>query len=117
MRSTASTPVLALRELAERAADVRAGILLEGDGVAACDLPDEDLGERLRDLTLALLEAADGADDEPVAEVEVVSAAGAVYAVRGASLVLAVVAGRFSLSSLMRYDVRRALADLEGSPR
>lgn len=114
MRSTASTPALALRELGERGADVRAAILLRGGVVEACDPPDEGLAERLRDLALELLTAADGGDDAEVAEVEVTSSAGAVYAVRHDPRVLAVVAGRFSLSSLMRYDVRRALAGLDG---
>jgi hypothetical protein len=93
---------------------VRAAILLREGVVEACDPPDEGLAERLRELALELLAAADRADDAEVAEVEATSSAGAVYAVRHDSRVLSVVAGGFSLSSLMRYDVRRALAGLEG---
>ena len=40
--------------------------------------------------------------------------AGAVHVVRGQGPVLAVVAGRFALSSLMRYDLHQVLGRLEG---
>ncbi|CAA9487172.1 MAG: hypothetical protein AVDCRST_MAG45-521 [uncultured Solirubrobacterales bacterium] len=117
MRSPASTPAAALRELSERTADVRAAIALgPDDSLLAAEPTRGDLGERLRDLTLAVLEGADAAADEPPAEVEIATHAGAVYVVRGEGATLAVVAGRLTLSSLMRYDLRRALAELaEGS--
>lgn len=113
MPASASTSEPALRRLAERSPEVRAAIVLAEDGsLAAVEPGDEGLGERLRELTLAMIEGADGAEGDPPAEIEVATPAGAVYVVReGATLT--VVAGRFSLSSLLRYDVRAALADLD----
>jgi predicted regulator of Ras-like GTPase activity (Roadblock/LC7/MglB family) len=117
VRPPASTPALALRDLSELTTDVRAAIFLGPDGSLLAAAPERgDLGERLRELTLAVLEGADAAGAEPPAEVEIATRAGAVYMVRGEGSALAVVAGRFTLSSLMRYDLRRMLADLgEGS--
>ena len=113
MRSPASTPAAALRDLSEQTADVRAAIAIGPDGsLLAAEPARGDLGERLRELTLAVLEGADAAAGDPPTEVEVATPTGAVYVVRGEGSTLAVVAGRLTLSSLMRYDLRRALADL-----
>ncbi len=113
MRSPASTPAAALRELSEQTADVRAAIALGRDGsLLAAEPARGDLGERLRELTLAVLEGADAAQAGHPTEVEIATPAGAVYVVRGEGSTLAVVAGRLTLSSLMRYDLRRALVAL-----
>lgn len=112
------TPALALRRLGDLASDIRAAIVLDAEGSLAAVAPeDEDLGERLRELTLVMLETAERAGAEAPAEVEVATPAGAVYVVRDAGAMLAVVAGRFSLSSLMRYDLRRVLAGLASGGR
>jgi hypothetical protein len=113
--SPALTPALALRHLGELSDELRAAILLDGDGAVAAVEPDEeDLGERLRELTLAVLETAARGGAEPPTEVEVATPAGAVYVVRSERAAIAAVAGRLSLSSLVRYDLRRILADLDG---
>ena len=118
MASPALTPELALRRLGELSDALRAAVLLDGDGSVAAVEPDEDdLGERLRELTLALLETAGRAGGEPPVEVEVAASAGTVYVVRTDRSTAAAVAGRLSLSSLVRYDLRRLLADLDGASR
>jgi len=115
VRPSASTSAPALRELRERSAEIRAAILLDERALTAAEPADEELGGRLAELTLALLDAADKAGGDEVGEVEVVSPAGSVYVVRAGGLAVAAVAGRLSLSSLVRYDLRRALAEVEGA--
>jgi hypothetical protein len=63
-------------------------------------------GEALAELARELLERAD------TAQVEVSTGAGIVYALSTESWMLAVVAGRFALSSLVFFDMRRALEEL-----
>ena len=117
MGSSVLTPAAVLRRLTELTPEVHAAILLEGDGsLAAADPRAGDLGARLRELTLALLDGADAARGERPAEIEVTTPAGAVYVVRGERATLAVVAGRLVLSSLMRFDLRSLLTELEGAP-
>jgi len=65
-----------------------------------------DDGEALAELARELLDRAD------TAQVEVSTGAGIVYALRTDSWTLAVVAGRFALSSLVFFDMRRALEEL-----
>ena len=111
---SALTPELALRHLEELSTDVRAAVLLDAHGELAAGEPDDrELAEDLRELLLELLESAESADEEAVAEVEVTSPAGAVFAVRARDFTLAVVTDRSALSSLIRYDLRRVLADLD----
>ena len=114
VRSPASTPSAVLRELSELTPDVRAAIVLGRDGKLLAAQPEGgSLGERLRELTLTLLESAGSAGGDPSGDVEVGTQAGAVHVVRRDGPVLAVVAGRFALSSLMRYDLHQVLAGLE----
>ncbi|MGH2838651.1 MAG: hypothetical protein ACRDJY_09955 [Thermoleophilaceae bacterium] len=65
-----------------------------------------DDGDALAELARDLLESA-GAR-----QVEVSTGAGIVYALRTEGWTLAVVAGRFALSSLVFFDMRRALEEL-----
>jgi hypothetical protein len=124
--ASAITPATALRRLTELSGEVRAAAVLERGGelvgLSAAEPGAGNLGESLRELTLSLLEGADragagepvaGASGDPPAEVEVATPAGTVFVVRGASATLTVVAGRLALSSLVRYDMRRMLLDLE----
>jgi predicted regulator of Ras-like GTPase activity (Roadblock/LC7/MglB family) len=112
----ALTPELALQYLDELSTDIRASVLLNGDGsLAAASRPGAE-GERLGDLARDLLELADAADDEPVAQVEVSTGDGAVYAARDERWAIAVVTGRFALASLMFYDLRKVLEDLGERP-
>ena len=70
------------------------------------DAAHEDDGETLAELTTQLLDR--GGTDQ----VEVSTGAGIVYALRLGDWTLAVVAGRFALSSLVFFDMRQALAEL-----
>jgi len=111
----ALTPALALDFLAELSTDIRAGVLLDADGaLAAAWDGDDERGERVRELVAELLEHADaaGGTSRP-AQVEVAMPAGDVFCVRRGGWTIAVVTGRYALSSLMFYDLRKVLEDLE----
>jgi predicted regulator of Ras-like GTPase activity (Roadblock/LC7/MglB family) len=111
----ALTPPLALRYLGELSTDIRAGVLLSADGSVASASPAGADGERLGELARELFERADAADGEPVAQVEVSTGDGAVYATRDGDWTIAVVTGRFALPSLMFYDLRTVLSALGAS--
>jgi hypothetical protein len=101
----ALTPDLALDYLGELSTDIRAALVVDSGGkVAAVTGDDRERGERMRELTEQLLEAVD--------QIEVVTAEGSVFAVRGDSWTVAVVAGRQPLASLMFYDLRNVVRDL-----
>jgi predicted regulator of Ras-like GTPase activity (Roadblock/LC7/MglB family) len=109
----ALTPELALQYLAELSTDIKASVVLSRDGrTAAASRPGE-AGDQLRELARQLFERADAADDLEVTQVEVSTGDGAVYAVRDERWTIGVVTGRFALSSLMFYDLRSVLGDLE----
>jgi hypothetical protein len=104
----ALTPDLALDYLGELSTDIRAAIVLDSAGaLAAVTGDDRDRGERMRELSTQLLDAAADGD-----QVEVVTTEGSVFAVRGESWTVAVVAGRQPLASLMFYDLRNVLREL-----
>lgn len=110
----ALTPDLALQYLGELSTDIKASVVVSADGQTAAASRPGDTGDRLRELTRELLDEAAAADDLPVAQVEVSTGNGAVYAVRDEHWTIAVVTGRFALSSLMFYDLRGVLGDLRG---
>jgi hypothetical protein len=67
----------------------------------------------MRELVVAVLDTAAAASpDSGVDQVEVTTAEGSVFAVRGSDWTVAVVAGRKPLASLMFYDLRNVVADL-----
>jgi predicted regulator of Ras-like GTPase activity (Roadblock/LC7/MglB family) len=110
----ALTPALALDYLDELSTDIESVLVLDRDGkVAAATAEDDERKERMRELVTALLdraaEAVRGAD-----QLEVQTADGSVFAVRGSDWTVAVVAGRKPLASLMFYDLRSVVADLGG---
>lgn len=89
------------------------GALAASAGVSA------DGAQSLSELALELFGRADGAAEPgfgPLGQVEVTTPEGAVFAVRAPAAqsdwILAVVTGRFALSSLMFYDVRNVLGEL-----
>jgi hypothetical protein len=114
----ALTPELALDYLGELSTDIRgAAVLDSGGAVAAQSGFDEDDGEQVRTLVGDLFDRAAEAKGDggaPPAQLEVSLPEGVVYAVRERGWTLAVVAGRFALSSLMFYDLRMVIRDLSG---
>ena len=89
-------------------------MIVSADGRTAAASKPGEAGDRLRELTTELFERADAADSQPVSQVEVATGDGGVYAVRDERWTVGVVTGRFALSSLMFYDLRSVLGDLEG---
>lgn len=86
---------------------MNACVLLDAEGrLAAVDAGHEADGEALADLARGLLERA-GTN-----QIEVSTGAGIVYALRAGERALAVVAGRFALSSLVFFDMRRVLEEI-----
>jgi hypothetical protein len=110
------TPELALAYLGELSTDIRAAAVLDGDGaVAAQSGFDEGDQQAVRDLVDELFDhAATAAGDAPPPQVEVSLPEGVVFAVREKGWTIAVVAGRFALSSLMFFDLRMVIGDLSG---
>jgi hypothetical protein len=111
------TPELALDYLGELSTDIRAAAVLdEGGAIAARSGFEEDDAEQVRELVGNLFErAAEAAGDEPApGQVEVALPEGSVYALREHGWTLAVVTGRFALSSLMFFDLRMVVRDLAG---
>jgi len=110
------TPQSAAERAYELARDARATVVLDGRGeLAGSSEPDHERARSLAELTADLLEAVDGATrgEEPPEQVEVQVDRGAVYEVRRADWTLAAVARRQALSSLMFYDLRAVLSELE----
>jgi predicted regulator of Ras-like GTPase activity (Roadblock/LC7/MglB family) len=110
--SARSAPV----RLVERAADIRAAVLVDSAGalIASSD-PDTARARRLAELTRELIEAADAVAPEPTEQIEARVDGGAVFAVRTVRHTLACVARRLALPALVLYDLRQAMLELEGS--
>lgn len=99
----AVTPALALDYLRELSADIRAGVVLDGDGARLAG------SEALAGPARELLAAAGEAED-----VHVATADGAVFAARDDRHAIVIVCGGLALPSLADYDLRTVLADLAG---
>jgi len=111
------TPDLALAYLGELSTDIRAAAVLDGAGsVAAHSGFDDGNSEQIQEIVGDLFDkAAVASGDAPAPEqIEVALPDGAVYVVRVRGWTLAVVAGRFALSSLMFFDLRMVIRDLAG---
>ncbi len=112
----ALTPALALDYLDELSADFRGGVVLDRRGeLAASWHGDDERGRRMREPVLDLLARADAAvpGRAGAGALEVATDTGCVFAVRSDRWTLAVVTGRAVLSSLMLFDLRHVLDDLE----
>ena len=83
-------------------------VLSEGGEVLAATGNIERWGEAARDLVAA----ADAAGGEPVAHAHIATGDGEAFCVREAGLTAVAVADRFTLSSLMLFDMRNALRSL-----
>jgi predicted regulator of Ras-like GTPase activity (Roadblock/LC7/MglB family) len=115
------TPERAAERLSELSADVRAAVLLDAAGSLAGASEDaQDDARALGDLARQLFEEVDRAtrdwDTEPPEQVEVQVPGGAVFASRTPRWTLAAVAKRGALSSLILYDLKALLGELEGGP-
>jgi predicted regulator of Ras-like GTPase activity (Roadblock/LC7/MglB family) len=115
------TPERAAERLRELSADVRAAVLLDAAGsLASASEEDRDRARALAELARRLFEEVDRAtrdwDTEPPEQVEVQVPGGAVFASRTPRWTLAAVAKRGALSSLVLYDLRALLSELEGGP-
>ena len=119
MAGPALTPELALNYLDELSTEIEATVVLDSGGrLAASTVDDEERAERLRELAVGLLDrAAEAAPGAGVDQVEVTTAEGSVFAVRGSKWTVAVVAGRKPLASLMFYDLRNVVSDLGEAAR
>lgn len=68
--------------------------------------------ERWGDAARELIAAADGAGGEPVAHAHIATGDGEAFCVREMGMVAVAVAERFTLASLMLFDMRIALREL-----
>jgi hypothetical protein len=115
------TPERAAGRLCELSADVRSAVLLDAAGsLAGASEEDSGRARELGELARRLFEEVDRAtrdwDTEPPEQVEVQVPGGAVFASRTPRWTLAAVAKRGALASLMLYDLRAVLGELEGGP-
>jgi Roadblock/LC7 domain len=115
------TPERAPARLCELSSDARAAVLLDAAGSpAGSSEGDPQRARALADLTRELFEKVDRATRDwkvdPPQQVEVQVPGGAVFASRTSRWTLAVVARRTALSSLMLWDLRAVLGELEGGP-
>jgi hypothetical protein len=113
------TPELALAYLSELSTDIRAAAVLDdGGAVAAQSGFDEGDAGQVKTLVGDLFDHAReaAADDPAPGQIEVTLPEGSVFALREHGWTLAVVAGRFALSSLMFFDLRMVIRDLAGLP-
>jgi predicted regulator of Ras-like GTPase activity (Roadblock/LC7/MglB family) len=113
------TPERAAERLRGLNADVRAALLLDAAGaLAGASDADHDSAPALGELARRLFEEVDRAtrdwDTEPAEQVEVQVPGGAVFASRTPRWTLVAVAKRGALASLMLYDLRAVLRELEG---
>jgi hypothetical protein len=112
------TPDLALDYLGELSTDIRGAAVLDATGAVAAQTGfEEGDSDDVRTLVGDLLDRAVEARGNGSAstQVEVSLPDGVVYAVREAGWTIAVVSGRFALSSLMFYDLRMVIRDLNGA--
>jgi predicted regulator of Ras-like GTPase activity (Roadblock/LC7/MglB family) len=121
MMADTLTPERAAERLCELSVDVRAAVLLDAAGSLASVSEDgRDDARALGELARRLFEEVDRAtrdwDTEPPEQVEVQVPGGAVFASRTPRWTLAAVAKRGALSSLMLYDLKALLGELEGGP-
>jgi hypothetical protein len=89
--------------------DLRGCAVLGPDGRALAATGDP---EEWAEAGAGLLAAADAADSEPAGQVHVATEEGEAFAVRQGDLAMVAVAERFTLASLMLFDLRAILRDL-----
>ncbi|HKG36665.1 MAG TPA: hypothetical protein VKA89_09540 [Solirubrobacterales bacterium] len=101
----------ALAFLTEMSVDIRGGaILADGRALAASGDP-----AAWGPAATALFDAADLADGRPADHVHVNTEQGEVFGVRESGFAAVAVTDRFTLASLIAFDMRAALRDLAGT--
>jgi hypothetical protein len=99
----------AVARLTEMSPDLRGCAVLDPKGRALAASGDP---ESWGNAGAALMAAADAAGGEPASHVHVATEDGEAFAVRHEGLVMVAVAERFTLASLMIFDMRAVLRDL-----
>jgi hypothetical protein len=119
MAAETPSPAAIPQRLCDLNSDARTAVLLDAAGaLAAGTEPDAARAQELAELARGLFEALDvGGSGEPAEQLEAQVPGGAVFASRSPRWTLAVVARRQALPSLMLYDLRAVLGELEGGPR
>jgi Roadblock/LC7 domain len=115
------TPERTAARLCELSSDARAAVLLDAAGaLVGWSGLDRERADAFADLTRELFATVDRAtrdwEADPGEQVEVQLPGGAAFASRTPRWTLAVVSRRGALSSLMLYDLRAVLGELEGGP-
>ncbi len=108
-RVPAEAAEAAVGRLREMSADLR-GCALIGPGGQVLAATGE--ADRWAEPTAELLAAADAAGDEPASHVHVATEDGEAFAVRHEDLAMVAATERFTLASLMIFDMRAVLRDL-----
>ena len=108
-RVTAEAAEAAVGRLREMSADLRGCAVLGPDRQVLAATGDRD---RWAPAAGDLLDAADEAGGEPASHLHVATEEGEVFAVREEGLAIVAVAERFTLASLMIFDMRAVLRDL-----
>jgi|SRR3954451_25495449 len=108
-RVPAEAAEAAVGRLREMSADLRGCALIGSGGQVLATTGEADLWGGP---AAELLTAADGAGDEPASHVHVATEDGEAFAVRHDDLAMVAVTERFTLSSLMIFDMRAVLRDL-----
>src|SRR5438552_3105924 len=93
----------AIARMREMSADLRGCAILAADGRVMAATGDP---EQWGHVGAEFLSAADAARDEPVARVHVATSDGEAFALREGGLAMVAVADRFTLASLMLFDMR-----------
>ena len=99
----------AVARLTEMSPDLRGCAVLDHEGRALAASGDP---ETWASAGAALMAGADAAGDEPASHVHVATEDGEAFAVRHEGLMMVAVAERFTLASLMIFDMRAVLRDL-----
>ena len=107
--ATLTDPDRALAYLEEISPQMRGCAILTEDGEILAASGDR---EEWRSAGRELIAAADAAGGEPVAHAHVASGDGEAFCLRESGLVAVAVTERFTLASLMLFDMRNALREL-----
>jgi hypothetical protein len=107
--SATASATASLERLREMSADLRGAAILDGQGEVLAATGDHD---EWRDAARDLFAAADAAAGEPAERLHVATEDGEAFGLRSGAHAAVVVAERFTLASLMLFDMRAVLRDL-----